>query len=282
VQIMHGRAYVEGYWSDDLTHWTRWYPGSPGQHVYAQINPQDTQVLYTSVEFADFRCAGAPYVSQLNGSPFTHLAQLCRSRDGGQSWRFLAVVDVQNSANAQDVWSLGNAPNVCLVLNHPDTLYALGYTAPSNGTLLPAGFGDPMVSTDDGSTWANLPSIFLGNDNTNLSCSADEYAGQNELSVDPYDSTGTADRWQTFGITSNGDFYHIVDTAGTRQGVTMRPGVSLLTGAGWQLIAPYPVGVTTPFTSTRMKILMMSPFTGTSALLAFTDLNVYECPLSGV
>src|ERR1051326_7215855 len=103
----------------------------------------------------------------------------------------------------QDIWSQGNVPNVCLVLNHPDTLFALGYTAPSNGTLTPAGFGNPMLSTDDGSTLANLPSLFLGNDTANLSCSADASAGQNELSVDPYDSTGTADHWQTFGITAN-------------------------------------------------------------------------------
>ena len=283
VQIMSGRVYAEGYWSDDLTHWTRWYPGTDGQHVYVQINPQDTQTLYTSFEFADFRCAGAPFAGQLSGSPFTHLAELCRSEDGGQSWRFLAVVDVENSSNSQSgMWSLGNVPDVCLVLNHPEMLYALGYTAPGNTTLQPAGFGDPMRSTDGGATWTSLPSIFVGNDTNNLSCSADGYAGQGSLSVDPANATGQPNQWGAFGITAEGDFYHIVDTTGTRQGVTMSPGVSLLTDTGWQVIAPYPVGVTTPFTNSRLRMLLMTPLAGASVLLAFTDQNLYRYSLSGV
>ena len=62
----------------------------------------------------------------------------------------------------------------------------------------------------------------------------------------------------------------------------MSPGVSLLTDTGWQVIAPYPVGVTTPFTNSRLRMLMMTPLAGASALLAFTDQNLYRYSLSGV
>ena len=60
----------------------------------------------------------------------------------------------------------------------------------------------------------------------------------------------------------------------------MSPGVSLLTDAGWKVIAPYPEGVTTPATNYRLRMLLMTPLSGTPVLLAFTDQHVYEYPLS--
>ena len=94
------------------------------------------------------------------------------------------MVDVENYSNALGAWNQGEDPNACQVLNHTTTLYTLGYTAPGNATLQPAGFGDPMRSTDGGTTWTRLPAVLVGNDTANVSCAADAYAGQSSLSVD--------------------------------------------------------------------------------------------------
>ncbi len=278
VQIVAGRLYVAGYWTDDLTHWTRWYPvAGEQQPVYLQVNPKQMQTLYTSIEFSEFHCTGAPSVGQVSGSPVVHLAQLCRSEDGGQTWRFLAVLDVANYSTYEN----DPGPDMCLVLNHPETLYAVGYTTAANATLQPTGFGGPMRSTDGGDTWTSLPDVFVGNDTANVSCSADAYTGQRPVMVEG-DYPTKYDPWGNFGVTADGDFYHIVDTAGTRQGVTMTKGVSLLTAAGWQVIAPYPEGVTTPFTNSRLRVLLITPPAGAPVLLAFTDQNLYSYSLSGV
>ena len=277
VQIMAGRLYVEGYWTTDLTHWTRWYPVADEQnHVLAQIDPQQPQTLYTAVDPNEVRCAGMPTTLELGAEPAFYQAQLCRSDDGGQTWRFLAVVVVQDHETAA----------FCLALNHPETLYTWGYTAQSVPNPYPGGVtGDPLRSTDGGQTWTRLPGIFVGAAaglENFPSCASNAYAGQSSVTVDADDLIVDDNQWENFGVTANGDFYHIVDTAGTRQGVTMRAGVSLLTDTGWKVIAPYPEGVTTPDTNYRLRMLLITPTAGASALLAFTDQNVYEYSLSGV
>ena len=61
----------------------------------------------------------------------------------------------------------------------------------------------------------------------------------------------------------------------------MTKGVSLLIGTAWHVIAPYPEGLTTPFANSRLKVLLITPPSGAPVLLAFTDQNIYEYPLSG-
>jgi hypothetical protein len=271
VQILAGRLYVEGYWTADLTHWTRWYPvANEQEHVFAQINPQQPQTLYTAVDPNEFRCAGMPAPLELGNQPAFYQAQLCRSDDGGQTWRFLAVVVVQDHQTAA----------FCLVLNHPETLYAGGYTAQSFPNPYPGAVtGDPLRSTDGGITWTRLPGVFAEG-TTGLddvpSCASNASAGQSPVTVDADDPIVDGNQWQNFGITADGTVYHVVDTTGTRGGLTMTKGVSLLTDTGWKVIAPYPDGVTTPFTSKRLRVLLMTPPSGAPVLLAFTDQNVYS------
>ncbi len=270
VQIMAGRLYVEGYWTDDLTHWTRWYPVAGEQnHVFAQINPQHPQTLYTAIDSNGLRCAGMPSTLTLGAQPDIYQAQLCRSDDGGQTWRFIAVV----------VAEYGAAAAFCLALNQPETLYAWGYTAQSYPNPYPGVVtGDAMRSTDGGNTWIRLSGVFAGggSDTANFpSCASDAYAGQSSIMVDPDDPIGGNNEWQHFGITADGTIYHVVDMAATRQGVTMKAGVSLLSGNSWQVIAPYPDGVTTPDTNYRLRMLLITPPSGRQVLLAFTDQNLY-------
>jgi hypothetical protein len=133
-----------------------------------------------------------------------------------------------------------------------------------------------MRSTDGGNTWTRLPAVFVSGDQaTNLDCSADAYTGQSSVMVDPDDPIGGNNEWQHFGIMADGTIYHVVDTTATRQGVTMQAGVSLLTGSNWQVIAPYPEGVTMPDTNYRLRMLLITPPSGRQVLLAFTDQNLY-------
>ena len=271
VQIMAGRLYVEGYWTADLIHWTRWYPVSnEQQHVLVQINPQQPQTLYTAIDPNEMRCAGIPSTVKPDSGPGYYEAQLCRSDDGGQTWRFLAVVVAMYNSSAA----------FCLTLNHPETLYAWGYAALSLPNSTPAvGTGDAIQSTDGGTTWTRLPTIFTSGEGTNLSCGSDAYGGQSPLKVEsdyPVDTSA----WGSIGITADGTFYHIVDTTGTRGGIRMTKGISLLTDTGWKVVAPYPDGVTTPATNYRLRMLLMTPSAGSHVLLAFTDQQVYEYSLS--
>lgn len=263
MQIMAGRLYVGGYWTADLAHWTRWYPVAGEQsQVYLQVNPQRPQTLYTAVSPGEFRCTGTPSALQ----QLAFQSTLCRSDDGGQHWQFLAVVTVAQGSNL---------PVFCLALNHPATLYAWGYTAQSGATANPGG---AIASTDGGKTWSRLPAVLdAENSGYDLPCSADAYAGQNAVRVDSDDAASESNQWLNFGLTADGAFYHVVDTAATRQGVHMAAGVSLLTSTGWQeVIAPYPPGLTTPATNYQLRVLLISPPAGLPVLLAFTDQNVYS------
>ncbi|HEY7349948.1 MAG TPA: hypothetical protein VH599_16640 [Ktedonobacterales bacterium] len=270
IQIMAGRLYVEGYWTADLKHWIRWYPvAGEQQHVYVQINPQRPQTLYSAVDLKEFRCAGTPPTLKLNlpGDPLVRQATLCRSDDGGQSWRFIAVVMVNNYSYE---------PSFCLALNHPATLYAVGYNKQEAAAEATKGFGEALRSTDEGTSWTRLPAVFTGGNITNLPCGADAYAGQSSLKVDWDDPLEEDNLWRNFGTTANGAFYHVLDMAGIRQSVTMTAGVSLLTDAAWKVIAPYPEGLTTPTTNYRLRMLLITPLSGSPVLLGFTDQNVYR------
>src|SRR5262249_45047892 len=151
-------------------------------------------------------------------------------------------------------WSTATDPLFCLALNHPETLYALGYTAQSIPNPYPGDVtGDPMQSIDGGTTWTRLPAIFGGGTSGTTNFDPGEtdeyaregpaYAGQSSLAVD-WDYPAGNTTWGPFGVTADGTFYHVVDTTGTRGGITMTKGVSVLTGAIWRVIAPYPDGVT--------------------------------------
>ncbi len=280
VQIMAGRLYVEGYWTDDLIHWTRWYPVEDEQHVSVQINPQRPQTLYTTVDPKEFVCAGTPSnLHQLGADPIAHQALLCRSDNGGQTWRFLVVVVVVDFSTTLGYWSTATEPLFCLALNHPETLYALGHTAQSYPDPYPGDItGYSMQSTDEGNTWTRMSGVFSGQNSSPPTfdpCGASAYGGQSPVRVDG-DYPVENEPWQNFGMAADGAFYHAVDTTGTRQGVTMRKGVSLLTASGWKVIAPYTEGVTTPTTNYRLKLLLLTPPSGASVLLAFTDQAVYS------
>ncbi len=272
VQIMAGRLYVEGYWTEDLTHWTRWYPVANEQnHVYVQINPQRPQTLYTAVDLNKVRCVGTPSTLDLGVDPLNFQAQLCRSDDEGQTWHFLAVVVGENASNN---------PAFCLALNHPETLYAWGYTAQSYPNPYPGGVtGDAMRSTDGGNTWTRLSGVFVGGDSSTANfhpCGADAYGGQSPVRVDNDNADQENNQWQNFGVTADGTIYHVLDMPVSRQGVMMNAGVSVLTDAAWSAIAPYPEGLTTPTTNYRLRMLLISPPAGSPVLLAFTDQRIYS------
>lgn len=276
IQIMAGRLYVEGYWTDDLTHWARWYPVADEQnHVYVQLNPQRPQTLYTAFDLNTFRCAGMPSTLKLGTDPLHFQAQLCRSDDGGQTWRFLAVVVGENASHD---------PAFCLALHHPEMLYAWGYTAQSYPNPYPGEVtGDAMRSTDGGSTWTRLSGVFAGGGSNTANfhpCGADAYAGQNPVRVDNDFGAQENNQWQNFGVTADGALYHVLDMPESRQGAMMNAGVSVLTEAAWSVIAPYPEGLTTPTTNYRLRMLLMTPPSGTPILLAFTDQHVYAYSLS--
>jgi hypothetical protein len=273
VQIMAGRLYVEGYWTDDLTHWTRWYPvADEQQHVYAQINPQHLETLYTAVHLYELHCAGTPSTLQLGRyyDPLNFQAELCRSNDGGQTWQFIAVVVGTNSSNE---------PTFCLALNQANTLYTWGFSKQDAASGSLGTLGEPIRSTDGGATWIHMSGAFVGGDSATINfppCGADTYAGQDSLQVDGDDAVGEGNEWRNFGITADGTAYHVVDTTATRQGVTMTVGVSLFTNTGWSVIAPYPEGLTTPNTNYRLRMLLITPLSGGQVLLAFTDQVLYS------
>ena len=88
---MAGRLYVEGYWTDDLTHWTRWYPVADEQHhVYVQINPQRPQTLYTDCQFLTVSLRGNASSAPDARFPRPHSAALTMEGRPGAFSRWLA------------------------------------------------------------------------------------------------------------------------------------------------------------------------------------------------
>lgn len=271
LQIVGGRLYAEGYWTEDLTHWTRWYPVAGEQSsVYLVVHAP--HMLYTSVSAGEYHCAGSP---QLESSALA----LCRSEDGGQTWHFLARLFLTNPASA--------APLLCSDLNGSDALYAWG--------SIPGGPSGLLFSPDGGSSWQTLPSYFGGpqgstpelNCNTGLdrvTLPSTMDAGTNTVpaatTVDVWQKTDNpADTYYSFALAPDGTIYHAGLYAVSDQGTALPAGISIFRHNSWQQIVPsFPVPVS--ITQDTLRLLLITPPGGAPFLLAYTDQDMYVYNLS--
>lgn len=266
LQIVGGRLYAGGYWTDDLVHWTRWYPVA-GEQGSVSLVVHAPQTLYTSVLAGEYRCAGSP---QLERSALA----ICRSGDGGSTWHFLARLFPTNSASG--------APLLCSDLNGSNALYAWG--------SVPGGASGLLFSADGGSSWQSLPAYFGGpqgstpelNCNTGVNSTmlpSTMDAGTNTVpaptTVDPWRKTDNpADTSYSFALAPDGTIYHAGLFAVSDQGTALPAGISVFRHNRWeQAVSSFPVPVSVE--QDTLRLLLITPPGGTSFLLAYTDQDVY-------
>lgn len=233
VLVAGGRVYVEDYWTTDLHHWTRWYTGS-GIPSPIAIDPWHPDTLYALLH----ACPGAP------ATPDWAAYGICRSDDGGQTWRFLLSVTHTPGPN----------PGLCVAPSNPNVLYAWGDVALGTTANTQRGLAR---SLDGGITWSvTMP-------------------GGDGLPAPPGDAACMGNMGIGLAMADDGTLYHQASAAAMPTGQhPIPPGVAVFQGGTWRQVAQYPV-VNRELPTYGGPVLWLPQHVGPPLLIAFSRANVY-------
>ena len=203
-----GRIYVGGYWTSDMKTWNRWYPGpDESQSTPMAVNPQHPDTIYALLD----NCAGAP------SSPAWARHGVCRSDDGGHTWRFQLTLQAVP----------GSSETFCVAPANPDMLYVW---APG-GVLAHGRRIDGLAqSTDGGDTWESVKALNLTGSGIPLS------------PADAPCSTPTPGIYGAdISMTDDGTLFLASASEQTMLGQSILASVSVYKAGNWKMVATYPL-----------------------------------------
>ena len=237
--IAGGRIYVGAYWTSDLHSWTRWFTGNSATAPLPPlaVDPFHPDTLYT----LQAGCSGAPL------APAGASNGVCRSDDGGHSWRYLLSA----------IHLPGPTPVICLLPTQPGALFVWSARLLTHG----ADIGTFARSDDGGATWTaqglpqeSQPPVF----SPAASCS-----GHTSFYGSPLG-----------GIDAVRDDGAIYTTVMPGVGGSRPVGVIVYRNGAWQVVAPNPLRVN-PTHVPPSVVWLLQP-DGHYTLLAISDSALYR------